>query len=82
MLTSRSHPILAPNVQWFLVGKGSMFIAIALGIALLYLAIFWLATFFLARGIARDFGYVFHQLLGYPVVRVHRQVEYGASICH
>ncbi len=42
-----------------------MFIAIALGIALLCLAIFGLATFFLARGMARGFGYASHQLLGY-----------------
>ena len=42
-----------------------MFIAIALGIALLCLAIFGLVTFFLARGMAKGFGYVFHQLLGY-----------------
>lgn len=42
-----------------------MFIAIALGIVLLCLAIFGLVTFFLARGMARGFGYVFHQLLGY-----------------
>ncbi|CAN7454312.1 hypothetical protein LJR074_003010 [Acidovorax sp. LjRoot74] len=42
-----------------------MFIAIVLGIGLLCLAIFGLASFFLARGMARGFGYASHQLLGY-----------------
>jgi hypothetical protein len=42
-----------------------MFIPIALGIALLCLAIFGLASFFLGRGMARGFGYASHQLLGY-----------------
>jgi len=47
-----------------------MFVAIALGIGLLCLAIFGLVTFFLAKSMASGFGYVSHQLLGYqaPVV--------------
>lgn len=58
-----------------------MFIAIALGMALLCLAIFGLATFILARGMARSFGYVFHQLLGYqPPTVVLRLTSWASAL--
>jgi hypothetical protein len=82
MLASRSHRILAPNDPEFLDGKVPMFVAIALGIGLVCLAIFGAATFFLAKGMASVLGVLALPLLGYrpPAVALRLTSWAGALL--